>query len=96
MASRSAPTGRRYRVGEAVRLSVSTMRDCRLTLISVGASGNAVQLFPNTAQRDNLVRAGETLMVPPPESQLQIMARAPAASRASWRCAAKPVRRCPR
>jgi hypothetical protein len=67
-----------YRVGEAVRLSVSTTRDCRLTLISVGASGNAVQLFPNTAQRDNLVRARETLMVPPPQSQLEIMARAPA------------------
>jgi hypothetical protein len=67
-----------YRIGEAVRLSVSTTRDCRLTLVSVGASGNAVQLFPNTAQRDNLVRAGETLMVPPPQSQLEIMARAPA------------------
>jgi hypothetical protein len=66
-----------YRVGEAVQLSVATTRDCRLTLISVGASGNAVQLFPNTAQRDNLVRAGQTLMVPPPQSAIQIVARAP-------------------
>jgi hypothetical protein len=83
-----------YRVGEAVQLSVSTTRDCRLTLISVGASGNAVQLFPNTAQRDNLVRAGQAVLVPPPQSQLQIVARAPAgveAIMAVCREAASPV-----
>jgi hypothetical protein len=67
-----------YRVGEAVRLSVSTTRDCRLTLISVGPSGDALQLFPNAVQRDNLVRGGETLLLPPPGSPLQITARAPA------------------
>jgi hypothetical protein len=66
-----------YRVGEAIQLAVSTTRDCRLTLISVGASGNATQLFPNMAQRDNLVRAGQTLLVPPPQSQVQIVARPP-------------------
>lgn len=67
-----------YRIGETVQLSVSTARDCRLTLVSIGASGNAVQLFPNTEQRDNLVRAGQPLMVPPPQSRIQIVARAPA------------------
>ena len=36
-----------YRVGEKVQISVMAHRDCRLTLVSVGASGNAVQLFPN-------------------------------------------------
>lgn len=67
-----------YRVGEAVRILVSSRSDCRLILASIGPSGNVYQLFPNAAQRDNLIRAGQVVMVPAPNSPLQIVARAPA------------------
>jgi len=67
-----------YRIGEVVRIVVSSQNDCRLSLINVGPSGNAVQLFPNSVQRENLIRAGQIVMVPPPQSPLQIVARGPA------------------
>jgi Domain of unknown function (DUF4384) len=67
-----------YRIGEVVRILVASQNDCRLTLINVGPSGNAVQLFPNSFQRENLVRAGQIVMVPAPQSPLQIVARGPA------------------
>src|SRR6266849_1322247 len=44
-----------YRIGEPVRIAASVQSDCRLTLINVGAGGNAVQLFPNAYQRGNLL-----------------------------------------
>jgi hypothetical protein len=70
-----------YRVGEKVKLSVTAHRDCRLTLVSVGASGNAVQLFPNPFQPDDpLIRPGQWIEIPLPLSPLEIVARAPAGS----------------
>src|SRR5262249_22109715 len=36
-----------YRIGEAVRVAVSVQRDCHLTLVGVGTTGNSVRLFPN-------------------------------------------------
>ncbi len=67
-----------YRVGETVRIIASAQHDCRLTLINVGAGGHAVQLFPNTYQRDNLLRAGEVAMIPSPQSPVQFVAHGPA------------------
>jgi hypothetical protein len=67
-----------YRVGDVVRILASSRNDCRLSLVSVGPSGSVSQLFPNTSQRDNLLRAGQIVMVPAPNSPLQIVARAPA------------------
>jgi hypothetical protein len=67
-----------YRVGETVRLVASAQHDCRLTLINVGSSGQAVQLFPNTYQRENLVRAGQRVVIPSPQSPVQYVARGPA------------------
>jgi hypothetical protein len=68
-----------YRVGEKVRISVTAQRDCRLTLVSVGASGNAVQLFPDPLHPDDpVVRPGQWIEIPSPRSPLEIVARAPA------------------
>ena len=66
-----------YRIGEPVRIFASAQRDCRLALINVGADGHAVQLFPNAAQRENLLRAGEVVMIPSPQSTLQYVAHGP-------------------
>jgi len=67
-----------YHIGEQVRIVVSSQKDCRLTLINVGASGKAVQLFPNSLQRDNLIRGGHEILIPSPQARFQVLARAPA------------------
>jgi hypothetical protein len=67
-----------YRVGDKVQLLVTAHRDCHLSLVSVGASGNALQLFPNSVQRDGLLRTGQRIVIPPPQSPLEILARKPA------------------
>ena len=67
-----------YRVGDTVRVIASTERDCRLTLRQVGAAGHSTQLFPNAFQRDNLLRAGEVVMIPAPRSPVQFVAHGPA------------------
>jgi len=67
-----------YRVGEAVRVIASAQHDCRLTLINVSSTGHAVQLFPNMQQRENLLRAGEIVMIPSPQSSVQYVAHTPA------------------
>ena len=53
-----------YRIGEKVRVMVTPEKDCNLTLIDVGTSGKVMVLFPNRYQQDNLVRAGQTVVIP--------------------------------
>jgi len=67
-----------YRIGETVRVAVAVEKDCHLTLISVGTSGRAIRLFPNQFQTDNVVRAGQMVIVPSPRSPIQFTARGPA------------------
>jgi hypothetical protein len=67
-----------YRIGEAVRISVGVERDCHLTLVGLGTGGQAVRLFPNRFQPDNEVRAGQTVVVPPPSAAFEVKAQGPA------------------
>jgi hypothetical protein len=67
-----------YRIDEAVRVAVTAEADCRLTLISIGTNGQAVRLFPNEFQADNLIRSGQIVLIPSPRSPLQYKARGPA------------------
>ncbi len=53
-----------YRIGDRVRLFASAARDCHLTLLDVGTSGVVRILFPNRFQQDNMIRAGQTVMIP--------------------------------
>ena len=53
-----------YRLGEAVSLYLSTSVPCYLTLVEVGASGQARVLLPNAAQPQNLLPAGGTVVFP--------------------------------
>jgi hypothetical protein len=64
------------RIGDTVRVAVE--KDCRLSLISLGTSGQAVRLFPNEFQVDNVIRAGQTVLVPPDRSPVQFKAQGPA------------------
>ena len=53
-----------YAVGEAVRLFVRSNKDAYVTVLNVGPSGNTTMLFPNAAQRDARVRAGQVVEIP--------------------------------
>lgn len=57
-----------YPVGAKVRVMATAERDCRLTLLDVGTSGNVFVLFPNRYQQDNQLRAGETVTIPASEA----------------------------
>lgn len=53
-----------YPLGAKVRVLATAERDCRLTLLDVGTSGQVYVLFPNRYQPDNRIRAGETVTIP--------------------------------
>ena len=67
-----------YRIGDTVRVAVAVEKDCRLSLISLGTSGQAIRLFPNEFQPDNVIRAGQTVLIPSIRSPIQFKARGPA------------------
>lgn len=54
-----------YKVGDEVKFFFKTNKDCYLTLLDVGTSGDVKIIFPNKYQKDNLVKAGITYTVPP-------------------------------
>jgi hypothetical protein len=67
-----------YKIGDIVRVAVAVEKGCRLSLISLGTSGKAVRLFPNGFQPDNVIRAGQTVLIPSTGSPVQFKARGPA------------------
>ena len=67
-----------YKIGDTVRVAVAVDKDCRLSLISLGTSGQAVRLFPNAFQPDNVIRGGQTVLVPSIRSPIQFKAQGPA------------------
>ncbi len=66
-----------YGPQDSVQISVAALADCRLTLLNVGPTGNVAQLFPNPAQPDGRMRAGQVVMVPPPGAGVAIRPRGP-------------------
>lgn len=66
-----------YGPQDNVQITVAALADCRLTLLSVGPSGNVAQLFPNPAQPDGRLRAGQVVMVPPHGAGVAIRPRGP-------------------
>ena len=66
-----------YALGEAVRLSVKVNADAYITVLNIGASGRVIRLFPNEAQPNNRVRAGEAVEVPSAASGAKITVQGP-------------------
>lgn len=66
-----------YHVGENVQLYVKSNKDAYITVLSVGASGSTVVLFPNQFQPDNFVRGGQITEVPGPASPAKITVSGP-------------------
>jgi hypothetical protein len=53
-----------YRPGDGPVFTISTTRDCYLTLTNVDEKGEGTVLLPNRFQQSNLIRAGEPFQFP--------------------------------
>lgn len=53
-----------YQVGDTIRFSFQTERDCYLNLVNIPASGDIQLIFPNAFQPDSFVRAGQVQNIP--------------------------------
>ena len=62
----------RYRVEDVLTLKVRPERNCYLTVLNWGPSGNLTQLFPNKYDQNNLLQGGGTYTVPPRGSDYEI------------------------
>ena len=67
-----------YRIGDSVRFRVQVNRDAYVTLVDVGTSGDVTILFPNRLHADNLVRAGQEVVIPPLDAGFTLTVQAPA------------------
>ncbi|MBP7335871.1 DUF4384 domain-containing protein [Niveispirillum sp.] len=72
----------RYRLGENVRVTVGSDRDCHLTLLDAGTSGKVTVVFPNRFQPQTLLRAGQTVSVPAAGAAFDFRAAGPAGTEA--------------
>ena len=61
-----------YRMGETVLVYATSPTPCYLTLVNIGSSGQARVLLPNLTQPQNLLPAGQTVVIPSPSSGLRL------------------------
>ncbi len=53
-----------FNIGDELSITATVDRDCWLTLLDIGSSGNIIVLFPNKYQPDNKVTAGQPIQIP--------------------------------
>jgi uncharacterized protein DUF4384 len=61
-----------YAKGETVKLQVKVSEDAHVLVFDTGPTGNIVRLFPNEFQKDDLIKAGHTVSIPPSDSKVKI------------------------
>lgn len=66
-----------YRVGDSLRIGVRVNRDAYVTLVNLGTSGQVTILFPNGYHPNNLVRAGQQVLVPPADAGFALHVKGP-------------------
>jgi uncharacterized protein DUF4384 len=66
-----------YRVNELPVFSITSSRDCHLTLINVEASGNGTVIFPNAFQQDNFLPANTEVKFPGNDAPFQFRLKDP-------------------
>lgn len=57
-----------WQIGQKIRLCAQVNRDCYLSLINIGTTGDVTILIPNSWQAETAVRAGEVVMFPSPQA----------------------------
>lgn len=65
----------RYRTNDLPVFTVNASSDCRLTLINVDTSGQAVVIFPNKYQQENFIKAEKDFKFPGPDAPFQFRLR---------------------
>lgn len=63
---------RTYAKGEDVKLHIKVNEDAHVLVFSTGPKGKTVRLFPNEKQKDDLVKAGRSVSVPPEGTTLKV------------------------
>jgi hypothetical protein len=62
-----------FKSGEKARIHVETGRKAAIGIFNITADDRVVMLFPNQYERDSAVEAGETLLFPPEDSQIELV-----------------------
>lgn len=52
-----------YKVGEKLEITVGTSSDCSLVVYDYDSAGTLTQIFPNEYQQDNVLKAGESVVI---------------------------------
>lgn len=62
--------GNRYefKPGDTAKFTVTSTADCHLILLNIGSDGSVTLLYPNKYHRNNRIRKGETIEIPPPNT----------------------------
>lgn len=53
-----------YRLGDSVQFFVEANKNCYITLLDIGTTGKTQIIFPNNFQRNNYIKAGDTIVIP--------------------------------
>jgi hypothetical protein len=75
--------------GDLVTIKAEADSDCYLTVISVDAGGIATVLFPSDFQTDNLLTAGQSVSIPPPDASFQLRYKAEGSETILGRCSTR-------
>lgn len=67
-----------YKVGDTMAIAVTPSETCHLTLVNINAAGQAVQLFPNKAMSNDLLQAGQTVLIPGANAGIKLQIQGPA------------------
>ncbi|MEK7812171.1 MAG: DUF4384 domain-containing protein [Candidatus Desantisbacteria bacterium] len=63
--------GATYQEGEKMQIFAKANKDCYLYLFYKNATGQILQIFPNYCQKDNLVKANQTYVVPDKQTSFE-------------------------
>jgi Domain of unknown function (DUF4384) len=61
-----------YAKGETVKLRVKVSEDAHVLVFDTGPTGKIIQLFPNELQKDDVIKAGQNISIPPSDSKVKI------------------------
>jgi cytochrome c5 len=66
-----------YRSGETLTLTALAGKDCQLTVVSIDRKGVGTVLFPNDFDTEQLIRAGQPMVLPPRGAPYQLRLKDP-------------------
>ncbi len=66
-----------FYIGDAVKIRFESEKDCYLTLVDIGTSGNAHIIVPSVFNIDNFVKANRAIFLPEGEHDVAAMVHGP-------------------